>query len=98
VVQLYISRPSPPIPGPIRQLSGVERITLSPEEKKTVKFILRPRDLAAIAENGDCVLIPGEFTVSVGGSQPDARSEALTGVPVQRKNFTVRGEKRVLNY
>lgn len=49
------------------------------EGEKEVEFILNPRDFAIITEDGQCVLKPGEYIISVGGQQPDKRSEKLTG-------------------
>lgn len=40
------------------------------------------RDFAIITEDGDCVVRPGSYRIAIGGQQPDARSEKLTGTSV----------------
>jgi len=98
VVQLYLIPAIASFPLPSCRLHGVERINLTPEESRTVTFALTPRDLASIDEDGQCVLIPGDYEAAVGGSQPDPRSEALTGKKVPRVRFRVTGERRTLEY
>jgi beta-glucosidase len=98
VVQLYLRQPNPPFTVPLRRLQGIERITLGSAETKTVSFLLTPRDLAAIDDDGNCVLIPGQFEVFVGGCQPDPRSEALTGKEISVGRFKVTGSPRHLEY
>ena len=41
-------------------------------------------------DNGKQMLEPGAFRVFAGGSQPDARSEALTGQKVLSADFIVK--------
>ncbi len=73
VVQLYISDLKSSASVPIRSLQGLERIHLAPGEKRTVEFALKPEQMALYKANGDCIVEPGEFEVSVGGGQPGAR-------------------------
>ena len=60
-------------------LQGFARIRLEPGEKRTVTFRLAPRQLAVFDEEGRCLVEPGAVELLAGGSQPDARSEELTG-------------------
>ncbi|MBN1272492.1 MAG: glycoside hydrolase family 3 C-terminal domain-containing protein [Candidatus Aminicenantes bacterium] len=69
VVQLYVRDVEASVPVPIRSLKGFQRIRLEPGEKKTVCFILLPRDLSLIDRNGVRVCEPGFFEVSAGGGQ-----------------------------
>lgn len=73
VVQLYISDLKSSASAPIRSLQGFTRVHLAPGEKRTVEFELKPEQMALYRANGDCVVEPGEFEVSVGGGQPDSR-------------------------
>ncbi len=78
VVQLYVKNETAKGNVPIRSLEGFKRITLRAGEKQTVKFILRPKQLSVIeqAEKPDrvrFVVEPGNFKISVGGSQPDIK-------------------------
>jgi len=76
VVQLYLSDVESSYPVPIRQLEGFKRITLNVGEKKTVSFKLTARQMALFDDNGTRLIEPGEFTVSIGGRQPDNRQSS----------------------
>jgi beta-glucosidase len=93
VVQLYLRDVEASAPVAIRSLKGFERIFLEPGEKKTVKFILAPKDLSLIDRENQRVVEPGLFEVTVGGKQPGfkgmadaAATECLTA------RFEVKGE------
>ena len=79
VVQLYIKHLSASVPTPRHSLQGFARIPLEPGEKQTVTFSLSPRQLAVFDEDGRCLVEPGVVEIFVGGSQPDPRSQELTG-------------------
>ncbi|NLL08275.1 MAG: glycoside hydrolase family 3 protein [Firmicutes bacterium] len=79
VVQLYIKHLSASVPTPRHSLQGFARIPLEPGEKQTVTFRLSPRQLAVFDEDGRCLVEPGVVEIFVGGSQPDPRSQELTG-------------------
>ncbi|HJP90428.1 MAG TPA: glycoside hydrolase family 3 C-terminal domain-containing protein [Pyrinomonadaceae bacterium] len=70
VVQLYVTDVEASVRVPIRSLAGVERVHLKPGERRVVSFILEPRQLSVITDDGRRVVEPGEFKVSVGGKQP----------------------------
>lgn len=70
VIQLYITDSAASVPVPIRNLVGVRRIFLKPGEKRQVSFMLTPRQMSVILDNGKRVIEPGEFSISVGGKQP----------------------------
>lgn len=88
VVQLYLSDTKASVPVPIRNLVGVERIHLKPNETRKVSFKIDPRQMSVILDNGNRVIEPGEFAVSVGGKQPN--TEAKTTGIIEGK-FEVRG-------
>lgn len=98
VVQLYLKDMESSVKVPKYELRGVKRINLLPGEKKTVKFELKPRDMALIDNDGRCILEPGLFTVYVGGSQPDEMSQELMGRKVLSKTFEITGDLRELEY
>ena len=70
VVQLYLKFPD--IKGaPLLALRSFERIHLEPGAKQKVHFHLTPRELGMVTELGDPIVAQGNYTISVGGGQPD---------------------------
>jgi beta-glucosidase len=98
VVELYVKDLEASCTVPHHDLRGFERITLAPGESRTVRFELDARALSLIDERGRRVLEPGRFRITVGGSQPDARSVALMGKAPLATDLTVTGERRELPY
>lgn len=97
-IQLYLKDLEASVAAPQWQLSGIRKIFLHAGEEKEVQFSLTPRQMALINDEGKCILEPGLFEVYIGGSQPDARSQGLTGVKVMKRVFEVRGSMIELNY
>ena len=93
IVQLYLQDLEASVPVPKRQLAGFQRVHLRAGESAEVSFTVSARQMALIDENGSCFLEPGKFRVYVGGSQPDPRSEELTGEKVLFAEFLVTGER-----
>ncbi len=89
IVQMYLKDVEASCRVPNHHLCGVKRIHLLPGEEKKVEFLIPADKMYLIDEEGKSVLEPGTFEVYVGGSQPDARSESLTGVKVARAAFEV---------
>ncbi|HEY2407383.1 MAG TPA: glycoside hydrolase family 3 C-terminal domain-containing protein [Polyangiaceae bacterium] len=79
VVELYVKDLESSCVVPHHELRGFERIALDAGQSRTVSFKLSSRDLSLIDERGKRVLEPGKFRISVGSSQPDARSVELCG-------------------
>lgn len=73
VVQLYIKDKLSSVITYEMQLRGFERISLQAGEKKTVKFMLKPDDLALLDKDMHWVVEPGEFEVLIGSSSEDIR-------------------------
>jgi beta-glucosidase len=85
VVQLYLK--FPPIPGAPRiALRGFQRIHLEPGASQKVHFDLKNRDLSVVTEAGQPIIAPGDYTVSIGGGQPDTQAPNVSGhVHVDRR-------------
>jgi beta-glucosidase len=98
VIELYVSDLDASCRVSHWDLRGFSRITLAPGESRRVSFTLGARDLSLIDERGVRVLEPGRFRVTIGGSQPDARSVALTGQAPLAMEFEVVGERTELPY
>jgi beta-glucosidase len=78
VVQLYLKFPD--IPGaPNRALRGFQRIHLAPGATQKVEFHLAPRDLSMVTDTGEIIVAQGQYTVSVGGGQPDTAAASSSG-------------------
>jgi beta-glucosidase len=85
VVQVYIK--FPPVKGaPLLALRGFQRIHLEPGASKKVHFELKDRDLGMVTEDGYPIIAQGDYTISIGGGQPD------TGAPVVTGKFHVEGQ------
>jgi len=77
VTQLYVTSPEPGAPH--WRLKGFKAVGLQPGEETTLRFMLGEAQLMVPDEEGLKYLPKGDFTVYVGGTQPDERSAALTG-------------------
>jgi beta-glucosidase len=85
VVQLYLK--FPPLPGaPQVALRGFQRIHLDPGTSQKVHFELKNRDLGIVTQDGYPIIAGGEYTVSIGGGQPD------TGAPAAAGHFRIEGQ------
>jgi beta-glucosidase len=86
VAQLYLSFPN--VSGaPLRALRGFKRVHLKPGESQKLRFELKERDLSMVSEAGEPMIAEGQYSVSVGGGQPD------TGAPAVAGKFQVKGTK-----
>ncbi len=88
-VQLYLKDVEASTVTPKWQLRGIKKLNLLPGEQKEIHFVLTPEDMMLVNDEGESVLEPGTFEVYVGGSQPDARSIALTGSQVLKNIFEI---------
>jgi beta-glucosidase len=78
VVQLYLK--FPPVKGaPVIALRGFERIHLDPGASQKVHFELQQRDLGMVTEDGAPIIAPGNYTLSIGGGQPETGAPGVTG-------------------
>ena len=88
VVQLYLKFPS--VPGaPLRALRGFQRVHLAAGASQKVHFDLKNRDLSMITEAGEPVIAEGDYSIFVGGGQPDTSAQTLT------KTFHINGTKNL---
>ena len=87
VVQLYTIHKSPELESPNCSLRRFKRITLEPGASQEVEFVLCEEDLMMVDNEGEKILESGEYTITVGGGQPDHRTEELTGQKVLRFSF-----------
>ena len=88
VVQLYLKDLVASTPRPQYQLEGFQRIALKAGESKTVEFELDPRQFSIIGKEDKRVIEPGDFTLFVGGGQPNVRNSNSVSV-----NLTLTGKE-----
>ena len=74
VVQLYVSDLQATVPRPPKELKAFEKVTLDPDETKTVRFTLARRAFAFW--DGEWVVEPGVFELMCGSSSADIRARA----------------------
>jgi len=72
----------------LRTLVGFDRVTLKPGERRKVRFTLSPRDLSQVARNGARAVVPGQYTLFVGGGQPGEG-------PGHEVTFTIEGQQEL---
>jgi beta-glucosidase len=85
VVQVYLKFPD--VKGaPQIALRGFQRVHLEPGASQKVHFELKDRDLGMVTEGGNPIIAQGDYTISIGGCQPD------TGTPVVTGRFHVEGQ------
>lgn len=90
VVQLYITDEASRYRVPLFTLSGIKRVRLEPGQSTDVTFDITPAMLSVVTDNGEKVLEPGQFTISVAGSLPGKRSAELGKNPPVQAHLTVR--------
>jgi beta-glucosidase len=85
VVELYLKFPD--VKGaPQIALRGFQRIHLEAGASQKLHFELKDRDLGMVTEEGNPMIAAGEYTISIGGGQPD------TGAPTVSGHFHIDGQ------
>jgi len=86
VVQVYLTQPKAAL-TPLRTLAGFQRVHVEAGATAHVRVQIDPRTLGQVDEKGERVIVPGTYTVAVGGAQPDEFPGAVTA------SFEVTGSK-----
>ena len=97
-VQVYIKHINGEDYEPGYQLKGINNIFLEPGVTMEVETRLNARDFAVIKQDGQCAAIPGNYIISIGGHQPDKRSEELTGCKAETFVIKRTGEETEIEY
>ena len=78
VVQLYLKFPA--VKGaPLVALRGFERLHLKAGASQKVHFELKDRDMNMVNEDGNPIIAPGDYTISIGGGQPNTAASTVSG-------------------
>ncbi|MGO9436465.1 MAG: glycoside hydrolase family 3 C-terminal domain-containing protein [Terracidiphilus sp.] len=77
-VQVYLKFPA--VKGaPLIALRGFQRVHLEPGASQKVHFELKDRDLGMVTEDGNPIIAQGDYTISIGGGQPETGAPGVTG-------------------
>ncbi|MFZ0747433.1 MAG: glycoside hydrolase family 3 C-terminal domain-containing protein [Terracidiphilus sp.] len=78
VAQVYLKFPD--MPGaPRLALRGFQRVHLEAGASQKVRFELKPRDLSMVTEDGDPIVAQGDYTITIGGGQPNTDAPGVSG-------------------
>ena len=78
VAELYVHQRVSSVTQPVMKLTGFERVTLKPGEKRTVEFTVTPEMLRIWDINMQRVVEPGIFELMVGPSSDHTKTVTLT--------------------
>jgi len=90
VVQVYIKDHESTYRVANHSLCGFKRVSLNPGESKTVSFTVKSENMGVITDDGERIIEAGNFTIFVGGQQPDNRSYELTGTNCLDAKFKIK--------
>ena len=88
-VQLYISKASRTENDPLCSLKNFKKIALKKGESKNVVFELTRADFETIDQDGNSILVPGEYIITVGDAAPCERSKALGASEAVTVKYTI---------
>jgi beta-glucosidase len=88
VAELYLTQPHGD-ETPERILAGFERIHLAPGESRHITLTVTPRSLSQVDAKGNHVILPGEYKLSLGSTQPGSTNDGLSS------HFNVSGRKEL---
>ena len=72
VVEAYLKTPQ--IDGPIHSLVGFQRVHLGGRASQNVTITIDPRSISSVDDKGDRAILPGKYTLTLGGAQPEETS------------------------
>ncbi|MGA3046800.1 MAG: glycoside hydrolase family 3 C-terminal domain-containing protein [Terracidiphilus sp.] len=72
VVEAYLKTPQ--TDGPIHSLVGFERIRIPAGQTRQVVVHIDPRSLSSVDDKGDRKVLPGKYTLTLSGAQPEETS------------------------
>jgi beta-glucosidase len=86
VVEAYLKTPQPD--GPVHSMVGFTRVHLGAGESREVPLEISARSLSSVDAEGERSVLPGSYSLSVGGAQPgetEAKSEVTFSVTGTKK-------------
>jgi beta-glucosidase len=88
VVELYLTQPKG-FETPQRELAAFTRIHLDAGALAHIGLTLNPRSIGQVDAQGNRIILPGDYTLSIGGAQP---GDSPSG---QTATFTITGQKEL---
>lgn len=91
VVQVYLSDLEASTIVPLQKLISFQRVRLKPGETVQLSFAIQPEAMMMIDDEGNPVLEPGKFKLTIGGAAPIQRSLDLGAPQPVQAYFEVKG-------
>jgi beta-glucosidase len=88
VAELYLKQPRG-YQTPARKLVGFQRVHLAAGQSTHLSLKIDPRSLSQVDEKGSHMILSGEYTISLGSTQPGAGANTVTA------HFTVTGQREL---
>jgi beta-glucosidase len=88
VAELYLTQPKG-YETPRHVLAGFTRVHLAAHATTHVTLTIDPRSLGQVDDTGNRIIVPGDYSLSVGSAQPEDSAQ------VQTANFRVTGTKQL---
>jgi beta-glucosidase len=88
VAELYLTQPRA-FETPLRTLAAFQRVHLAPGASTHISLTLTPRTLGQVDAQGNRLILPGDYTLFLGGTQPGASANAQTA------HFTITGRQQL---
>jgi len=86
VAELYLNFPKSNT-TPIRTLVGFRRVHVAPGATQHVSFTVSPRSISQVLADGERYILPGNYQIFLGGSQPATEHEGVSS------SFTIEGKQ-----
>jgi beta-glucosidase len=77
VAQIYLTDVAASVLVPQHKLVTFERVQLAADARRTISFTITPEMMMLIDDEGQAVLEPGQFKLTLGGCSPSTRGLAL---------------------
>lgn len=89
VAEFYLKDVQASVTVPKYRLCGFRHIAVKAGQSEQITVQIPAEMFTVVTEDGERIFEPGEFVLYAGGSQPDDRSEALTGTKPLRTVITL---------
>ncbi|MEL7269361.1 MAG: glycoside hydrolase family 3 C-terminal domain-containing protein [Bacteroidota bacterium] len=88
VIQVYVQNPNADDKNPHKTLAAFDRVAFEAGEKKSLVFKINKEQLSMVNEQGEKVIVPGTYEISVGGRQPSDESISNGSVILKKVNVS----------